>query len=158
MYTVKEKGGKHHTTVLEIHTETSSLRTFKIMPRNLNKIVCSWIWLQYSTIRAQGAICAYTQITPFWIHFSNIYIFRRFDYPLKRKTNFFRLDTKTYVKGVGGGGGYRYVGKKRPKRLRVYKVVNTYCTANSPKHCGKTFIIQNLSVIDIYICTVYEMF
>ncbi len=27
----------------EIHTETSSLRTLKIMPRNINKIVSSWI-------------------------------------------------------------------------------------------------------------------
>ncbi len=35
----------------EIHTETSSLRTLKIMPRNLNKIVRSWIWLQLSRAR-----------------------------------------------------------------------------------------------------------
>ncbi len=26
-----------------VHMETSSLRTVKIMHRNLNKIVCSWI-------------------------------------------------------------------------------------------------------------------
>ncbi len=25
--------------------ETSSLKTFKILPKNLNEIVCSWIWL-----------------------------------------------------------------------------------------------------------------
>jgi hypothetical protein len=34
--------------VQEIHTETSILRTLKIMPRNLNEIVRSWIRLQYS--------------------------------------------------------------------------------------------------------------
>jgi hypothetical protein len=47
LYTVKEKGGKPHRKPyplyigLEIHTETSSLRTLKIMPKNLNEIVCS---------------------------------------------------------------------------------------------------------------------
>jgi hypothetical protein len=47
VYTVKEKGGKHDrnqtpcSMVYEIHTETSSLRTLKIMPRNLNEIVRS---------------------------------------------------------------------------------------------------------------------
>jgi hypothetical protein len=48
MYTVKEKGGnperkpENHTPFpmfQEIRTETSSLRTLKIMPRNLNEIV-----------------------------------------------------------------------------------------------------------------------
>ncbi len=34
--------------VYEIHTETSSLITFKIMPRNLNEIVRSWIRLQHN--------------------------------------------------------------------------------------------------------------
>jgi hypothetical protein len=40
VYTVKEKGGKPDRKPyslpygLEIHTETSGLRTFKIMPRN----------------------------------------------------------------------------------------------------------------------------
>ena len=41
LYTVKEKGGKtyrKHTPLQEIHTETSSLRTLKIMPRNLHEI------------------------------------------------------------------------------------------------------------------------
>ncbi len=33
--------------VKEIHTETSSLKTLKIMLRNLNEIVCLWIQLQY---------------------------------------------------------------------------------------------------------------
>jgi hypothetical protein len=47
LYTVKEKGGKPDrkpypfTMVSEIHTETSSLRTLKIMPRNLNEFVRS---------------------------------------------------------------------------------------------------------------------
>jgi hypothetical protein len=44
IYTVKEKGGKPNRKphpfpmVQEIHTETSSLRTLKIMPRNFTKI------------------------------------------------------------------------------------------------------------------------
>ncbi len=53
--TVKEKGGKtvtnNHTPFFpmqEIHAEISSLRTLKIMPKNLNEIVCLWIWLQYT--------------------------------------------------------------------------------------------------------------
>jgi hypothetical protein len=48
LYTVKEKEGKpnkkNHTAftmVEEIHTETSSLRTLNIMPRNLKDIVRS---------------------------------------------------------------------------------------------------------------------
>jgi hypothetical protein len=51
LYTEKEKGGKPDRKPyllpysLKIHTETSSLRTIKILPRNLNKIVCSWIRL-----------------------------------------------------------------------------------------------------------------
>jgi hypothetical protein len=36
---MKEKGGKPDM-VEEIHTDTSSLRTLRIMPRNLNEIVC----------------------------------------------------------------------------------------------------------------------
>jgi len=40
----------------EIHTEISSPRTLKILPRNLNKIVRSWIRLQYSkaTVQTSG--------------------------------------------------------------------------------------------------------
>ncbi len=51
-YTVKEKEENLIETVppsqylKKIHTETSSLRTLKIMPRNLNEIVRSWIRLQ----------------------------------------------------------------------------------------------------------------
>jgi hypothetical protein len=45
LYTVKDKGGKPdrkpYSMVEEIHTETLSLRTVKIMPRNPNKIVRS---------------------------------------------------------------------------------------------------------------------
>jgi hypothetical protein len=40
----KEKRGK--PMVSEIHTETSTLRTLKIMPRNLKEILSSWIRLQ----------------------------------------------------------------------------------------------------------------
>ncbi len=69
-----------------------------------------------------------------------------------KEDKFFSLDTKTYVGGLGvgeeGGGD---VGKKRPKRLRVYEVVNTYC--NSPKHCGKTFRIQKLYTFTYVPCT-----
>jgi hypothetical protein len=44
VYTVKEKGGKpdrkpHPLPFGEIHTETSNLRTLKIMPRNLKEFV-----------------------------------------------------------------------------------------------------------------------
>ncbi len=51
MYTVKCKGGKPGRKpyplpmLKEIHTETSSLRTLKIKPRNLKEIVGSWIRL-----------------------------------------------------------------------------------------------------------------
>ncbi len=51
LFTVKEKGRKPDRKpypfhmVYEIHTETSSLRTLKIMPRNGNEIVRWWIWL-----------------------------------------------------------------------------------------------------------------
>jgi len=34
--------------VYEIQTETKSLKTLKIRPKNLNEIVRSWIWLQYT--------------------------------------------------------------------------------------------------------------
>jgi hypothetical protein len=46
-YTAKEKGGKPDRKPnflpygLRIHTDSSSLRTLKIMPRNLNEIVHS---------------------------------------------------------------------------------------------------------------------
>jgi hypothetical protein len=40
--------------VNEIHTETSRLRTFKIMPRNLNVIVLSWIRLLEGTAGEGG--------------------------------------------------------------------------------------------------------
>jgi hypothetical protein len=49
LYTVKEKGGKPDRKPhplpygLKSHTETSSLRTLMIMPRNLDEIVRSWI-------------------------------------------------------------------------------------------------------------------
>jgi len=36
--------------VLEIHAETLSPRTLKIMPRNLNEIRRSWIRLQFTTV------------------------------------------------------------------------------------------------------------
>jgi len=36
--------------VLEIYAETLSLRTLKIMPRNLNEIRRSWIRLQFTTV------------------------------------------------------------------------------------------------------------
>ncbi len=55
LYTVKEKVGKPDKNyfpfpmVSEIHTETSSLRNLKIMPRILNKSVRSWIRLQISS-------------------------------------------------------------------------------------------------------------
>jgi hypothetical protein len=46
--TIKEKGGKPDRTLSlwfkKIHTETPSLRTLQIMPRNFNKIVRAWIW------------------------------------------------------------------------------------------------------------------
>jgi hypothetical protein len=47
---VKEKGGKPYRKIcpFPIHTETSSLRTLKIMSRNLNKISRSQIRLQKS--------------------------------------------------------------------------------------------------------------
>ncbi len=51
LYTDKEKGRKPDRKPyslsygLRIHTETSSLRTVKIIPRNLNEIVHSWIRL-----------------------------------------------------------------------------------------------------------------
>ncbi len=50
LYTVKEKRGKPDRKT--IFTKTSSLRTLKIMPRNLNEMVCSWIWLQVASIKA----------------------------------------------------------------------------------------------------------
>ncbi len=48
-FTLWRRKEENHTLVpmvWEIYTETSSLRTLKFMPRNLNKIVRSWIWLQ----------------------------------------------------------------------------------------------------------------
>ncbi len=51
--TVMEKGGKRRDRKphpvphgLRIHTETSSPRTLKIMPRNLKEFVRLWIWLR----------------------------------------------------------------------------------------------------------------
>ncbi len=38
------------TLVWEIHTETSSLWTLKVMPRNLNEIVRSWIRLLHKSL------------------------------------------------------------------------------------------------------------
>ncbi len=34
----------YSSMVYEIHSQTTSLRALKIMPRNLKDIVCSWIW------------------------------------------------------------------------------------------------------------------
>jgi hypothetical protein len=54
VYTVKEKEGKPdrkpYPLPYEIYTETSSL-TLKIMPRNLNEIVSSRIWLLYKLVK-----------------------------------------------------------------------------------------------------------
>ncbi len=50
----EEKLTENHTPfpmVFEIHTETSSLKTLKIIPRNLNEIVRSWIWLLVTLYR-----------------------------------------------------------------------------------------------------------
>jgi hypothetical protein len=41
LYTVKEKGGKPDRKPYPLHTKTSSLRTLKITPKNLNKTVSS---------------------------------------------------------------------------------------------------------------------
>ncbi len=47
-YILKEKGGNLIENQTPFHTETSCLRTLKIMPRNLNEIARSWNRLQAS--------------------------------------------------------------------------------------------------------------
>jgi hypothetical protein len=61
LYTVKEKGGnliENYTPFQEIHTETSSLRTLKIMPRNLVQLH-SPTGFGHS-LHTQRAACCYT--------------------------------------------------------------------------------------------------
>ncbi len=62
---VKEKGGKpdqknytHFPMVEEFHAEISSLRTFKIMPRNLSEIVHSWIRLLVSLSPVRNSVAS----------------------------------------------------------------------------------------------------
>ncbi len=61
----KEKRGKHDRNpyllpyvLRKPYTETSSFRTFKIMPRKLKEIVRSWIWLQDAHKGAQHMLPA----------------------------------------------------------------------------------------------------